>query len=317
MRALLLLTVAALLRLARRGMVVRALLWPGVLTALSLLGAVAASGLLLAPPRIAAADPALVVALEAAGLEVIADPDPATAVAADRAPRAAWREGQQVVLMIDARQTLVGGGLDNLRAEAALRDMAGAAWRIAPSHPPIRSDDLSRSVGWMAGLVGVLFTLYGAVLGLGGLAQDRASGVLEAERALPVPPWMHPAARLLASGLALSGALAVTLLLLDAIIGLTGLGMWWLHGSSAAVAAAGIGAGALAGGRGISAALSAALMLCTALLVLGAALPGLGGALPIAGLGALASGAAPQWSGLVLSGLVAAGGGGWFARGLR
>ena len=312
------LTITALKRLIRRGMLMRALAWPGLLTALSLLGSAAASGALQAGPEIAASDPVLVAALSERGLSVVDDPDPQTAVSSGRARRAAWWSGDQAVLALDVRRTLIGGGGDNLRAEGALRDLVEAPWRISVVSPPTRTADLERSVRWMAGLVSVLFTLYGVVIGLASLAGDRTTGVLEAELTLPVPTWMHPAARLLACSIALSVSMGATLLLLDALIGVADLHTWWLHGTAAAVAAAGVGIGALpagVSGSGCSTALSRALVVCTALLGAGAAFPMLS-VLPMASLGALAAGSEPGLVAVVLGPVVAALGGWRAARGL-
>jgi hypothetical protein len=304
------LTMAALKRLCRRGMLLRALAWPGVLTALALLGSVAVSGALQATPQIAATDPTLVTVLADAGLEVIADPVPAEAVSSGRALRAAWWSEGTPTLALDARGTLLGGGADNLRAEAALRALVDAPWQLEVVEPPTRTADLERAVRWLAGLVSVLFTLYGVVIGLASLAGDRTTGVLEAELALPVSVWVHPAARLIAAGLALSLSLGGTLLLLDALIGVDALLTWWLHGSSAAIAAAGVGVAALpaGGGPGFSAALSRALIICTALLGGGAAVPALA-VLPMASLGALGAGGEPGGSAVLLGGVFAALGG--------
>ncbi len=310
------LTAAALKRLCRRGMLLRALVWPGALTALALLGSVTASSALQAPPEIAATDPVLASALSEAGLVVIGDADPAGAVSAGRAARAAWWRDGRPALAISARRTLLGGGADNLRAEGALRALVDAPWQLTVTQPPTRSADLERSVRWMAGLVSVLFTLYGVVIGLAALAGDRTTGVLEAELTLPVPTWVHPAARLIAAGIALSLALGATLLLLDALIGGADLGAWGLLGSAAAIAAGGVGVGALpaqTSGSGFSAALSRALVICTALLAAGAALPALSW-LPMASLGALAAGMDPGLTAAVLGVLVAVGGGGIAAR---
>lgn len=316
MRALVLLSLSALKRLCRRGMLVRALAWPGLLTSLALVGAVAAGGALQVPPEIAVGAPDLSAALAGAGLEVVDDPSPQTAVSEGRAARAAWWEDGAPVLALDVRETLLGGGTDNLRAEAALREMVGSPWQLSVLEAPSRSADLERAVGWMAGLVSVLFTLYGVVIGLASLAGDRTTGVLEAEQALPVPTWMHPVARLLACAVALSGALGGTLMLLDALIGVSAALQWWLHGSAAAVAAAGIGMASLpagAAGAGFSSALSRALLICTVALGAGAALPALS-FLPMASLGAMAAGVDCGRVAVALGVVVAAIGAGLAAR---
>jgi hypothetical protein len=320
--ALWFLTAASLRRLIRRPMVRRAMIWPGLLSAGSLLLAVSLAAMLRVPPQVATTDPALTAALITSGLEVTADPDPPTAVSSGRAVRAAWREPDgTIILEIDARRTVVGGQADDLAAEAALRDTAGASWRLSPTVLPARNSDFTRSVGWMAALIGVLFTLYGALVGLGALASDRSEGVLEPELALPLPSWIHPTARLLAASVVLSASLGGTLVVMDALVGVDAVGGWWLHGSASAVAAAGIGIAsyppALSGSGGFSGPLSRALTACTGLLGLGAAYPALGAWLPVAALGALASGHDPHVTaiiGAIVPGILGA----WrFSRGLR
>lgn len=322
--ALAVLTETVLRRLVRRRMVRRALAWPGLLTAGALLLAVVFSAWMLAPNHVAVQDPPLAQALAAQGLTPRTDdPDPQTAVAAQRVPRAAYRDPVTgaLILEVDLWRTLVGGVPDNLRAEAALREAEGAGWRLEPVAPPARSADLTLSVRWLAGLNAVLFVLYGAVIGLGGITTDRAEGVLEAELALPVPTWLHAVARLLAAGLLLSAALAGTLATVDALIGLEDWARWGLQGSAAALAAAGLGLaadpGGLGGTGGLSGPLSRALTACTGLLALGAAWPAVGAWLPIAAVGALGVGQAPALTALPLS-LLPVGLGVWrFQRGLR
>jgi len=320
--ALVILAGASLRRLVRRPMVRRAMAWPGLLSAGALLLSVLLAALLRVPPTISTSEPDLSAALASAGLTVTEDADPATAVPAGRALRAAWRDADgTVVLEINARRTLVGGQRDDLTAEAALRELSGSAWQLAPTQPPARSADFTRSVGWMAGLIGVLFTLYGALVGLGALASDRAEGVLECELALPLPSWVHPAARLLAAAAVLSASLGGTLAVMDALIGLDRFGAWWLHGSAAAIAAAGLGVASsppgLSGGGGLSGPLSRSLTACTGLLALGAAAPGLGVWLPIASLGALATGASPTVASVALAALPCVVGCWRFSRGLQ
>lgn len=315
------LTVACLRRLIRRPMVLRAMVWPGLLSTGALLLAIGLAVTLRVPPTIAVAEPSLAAALTEAGLTVVSDPDPSTAVERGRAVRAAWQTPDGVVLEINARRTVVGGQPDDLAAEAALRDAVGAGWRLVPTVAPARSSDFTRSVGWLAALIGVLFTLYGALVGLGALASDRVEGVLEPELALPLPLWVHPVARMLAAAVVLSASLGGTLAAMDALVGVASVDRWWLHGSAAAIAAAGIGIlvspPGLSGGGGFSGPLSRALTACTGLLGLGAAAPALGAWIPIAAIGALASGAEPVSAMLPTAALPGILGAWRFARGMR
>ncbi|MCK6503280.1 hypothetical protein L6R53_07770 [Myxococcota bacterium] len=299
---------ATLLRLLREGFVVRAIAWPGLLAAGAVVGAALVAGQvggnLTAAPHLAlsAEDAAAVgAAVEAQGLVVRVDPDPRTAVAAGRAERAAWTDAEGWVLAAKV------AGVSSLRAEAALREEAGAAWRIeVPADPPRRAQVEEQS-GRMGGLVAVLFTLYGVVMGAGLAWRDRGEGVVEASLPLPVPAWTHGAARILALAVALSVGLGATLLLLHGLLAMDRPAALALHGGLAASVAAAVGLAAVGGPRagraGFSAPLSRALALTAGLLGLGAGLPAVGMWLPVASLGAVGQGG-------ILSGLAALGSGG-------
>lgn len=289
-------TGATLLRLAREGFVMRALAWPGLLAAGAVVGAALVAGQvggdLTAAPHLAMTEAEAVgvaPALQAQGLALRVDADPRSAVQAGRAERAAWREDEGWVLA--ARSA----GPSTLRAEAALREVSGAAWRIeVPADPP-RREEVAAQSGRMGGLVAVLFTLYGVVMGAGLAWRDRGEGVVEATLPLPVPAWTHGAARVLALALALGVGLVATLLLLHGILGMDRPGALALHGALASAVAGAIGLAAVAGPaasrRGFSAPLSRALGLAAGLLGLGAGLPALGAWLPIASLSAGGQGA--------------------------
>jgi len=289
LRAVLWGTGATVLRLLREGMVVRAVVWPGLLAAVAVVGAAAVAGqvggaLTEAPWVAMSVDDAALAgpALAAQGLALRLDPSPQEAVAAGRAERAAWREADRWV--VAAR----GEGVSTLRTEAALRELVGADWRLeVPADPP-RAQAVATQSGRMGTLVAVLFALYGVVMGAGLAWRDRGEGVVEGTLVLPVPAWTHGAARVLGLALTLGVGLGATLLLLDGILGMDRVGGLVLHGVLATAVASALGLAAVGGPdarrRGFSAPLSRALGATAALLGLGAALPAVGAWLPVASL---------------------------------
>lgn len=309
--ALPVLTQALLLRLLREGMLVRALIWPGALVGLALIGSALLVALLTRHPTIAVDDPGLVGAFEQAGFDVSRIDDPAAAMREGDVRRATWRDGEQRVL------ALTMAGRDGLRAEAILRDAVGAGWRLDVPPPPGRSADLDGQAGRLAALVAVLYALYGVVLGAGALVRDREAGVLEADLALPLPPWVHGLARQLAPALALGLGLLGTLWLVGALLGLPESGRWWREGACAATATVSLGALLAAGWRGpllgrggaadgLTAPLSRGLTGATSLLAVGWMAPEVGRHLPVSSLAALAQGATPSLVAPILGGLLVA-----------
>jgi hypothetical protein len=232
--------------------------------------------------------------LQAAGFSVVEVPDAGEAVRAGRASLAAAPGEAGIVLL--------RGGITApaLRAEAALREALAAPWRLDLPAPEANARDAGLAAGWMAAIVAFLYVLYGVVLGVGLVARDRDEGSWEAEHGLPLPFWVHGAARLAAGCLALWIGLLATLALLHALIGIEGVSRWlWL---GAASAAAGVGLGLLALSRasaeGFSGPLSRALSAALLGVGLGFAAPKLGAFLPICALSAAVRG---EGSGLALA----------------
>lgn len=307
--ALIALTAGTLLRLCREGMVVRALAWPGLLASVALVASAGAVGVLAGGDDVVIPTdmPGLARALEEVGLEVT---EAARPLEASGLAIAADGEGWVI------RTTRPGPA--NLAAEAALREVVGAAWVPVAAPLPARTADLDRTTGWIAGLVDLLFALYGVVLGAGTVLRDREEGVLEAELALPVPAWLHGASRLLASCLALGLGLAATLLLLDALVGITGLGGWLLQGLAASVGGVALGLYAMrTPGASFSGPASRALGLCLGLVGAGMTLPVVGATLPVASVSALLAGGAPGLAPLGLACLASVGAVWAFGRGAR
>jgi hypothetical protein len=287
-RAVPVLTVALLARLVREGLLVRALVWPGLLSAVSLVGTALVVGVLRGAPTVAVADPTLAPRLERAGFEVRLVDD----------PLAEFESGGVGKALVPSERglRLVTRTLDpELRElESIARDAIGARWRLTVP-PPAPPADLRASTRMVAALVAILFTLYGVVLGAAVLYRDRQEGVIEAELALPLPAWVHAFARLLATCLGLVAAYVTTLALLDGLIGIHQLGPWLLQGTAATIAGASLGIGAMALGRGdsFSTPLSRALVLSMALFIAGDSGAAFGAWAPIASMGTLLTGGAP------------------------
>jgi hypothetical protein len=177
------------------------------------------------------------------------------------------------------------------KAEAKLRDITGERWRLELPPPPKRTEntkELRPITGVIAGIVGLLFTLYGVVIGTGALYRDRSSGVLESDLALPVPRWVHAAARLLALAVVLGPAMIVSLLVVDSLLAMHELRMWMFDGFFAAIAGGSMGVALMARAdarRGFSAPLSQALMASMGLISLGYWQADFGHYLPLVSLG--------------------------------
>ncbi len=294
------LTMAVVLRFLREGLVVRALLWPGLFCSLALVGTAGAYAMWGTSPPVHVSHAELVTALQAADLTVIFDPDPHAAVEEGRATRSVWKEDGRWVF----GRSWPGRG--SLRIEAAMRDFAAARWRIDVPPVEARPTDVDRQAGLMAGLISLLFTLYGVVMGAGAVFRDRDSGCLESELALPVPFWMHGAARLLALTFILAPALGTTLLLIHSLLPIDEVGRWIFHGTVAAMTGGTCGVIAMCGmkaDRGFSAPLSRALAITMGVLGAGWAWPEMGRWLPVGSLGAFLGGGDP--SPVVIAGVAA------------
>lgn len=311
MRVLLALTASATVRLLREPLLVRALVWPAVLFALVPFLAMGLTTLLLRTPEIALPATGPVAAFEAAGFAVTVTDDPRAAWEADAVDRAAVRTDDGWALYATQGGWLRSSDahrMDTLRAEALLRDHAGAGWRLTVGK--LDRDEVLVPVGSSEGgpapapdalhdpltaLLGLVFTLYGVVVGVGSLSRDRAW--LEASLSMGVPAWLHPLSLLLSSGATLGGAFVVTALFFrgmtptfgaftqEVAVGAVGcveaavLGLWvgtrrlgWVGPPAASVTSA----------------LTAALVLVTGLAGLGLSVPAVGRWLPVASVSAVA-----------------------------
>lgn len=290
LRALAGMSTAIIVRLLREGLVVRALAWPGLLTALSMFLSASLTIAWRNNPIIYVSDPVLAEPLRKADFQVVMHDDPESTLKDGRAERAVWREGDRVVLGV------TWGGALSYKAESVLRNELGERWRLEVPAPRKRSRDsveLRPVTGLLAGIVALLFTLYGVVIGAGSLYRDRSSGVLESDLALAVPRWVHAAARIVALAAVLGPALVVSLFIVDSLLPVHKLYHWMFTGFFAAVFGGAIGVVLMARatqGRGFSAPLSQALTASMLLISLGFWKPGIGRHLPLVSLGASFSG---------------------------
>lgn len=214
-RAVVLLAAEGVRRLLREGLVVRSLVWPGLLVALTLAAVLGVLALLRSEPDVAVDDgtpPELVAALHEAGL--------ATHVVADA--EAAVRSGRELVAT-DGSTVWERASDHALTAEIALRAARGSTWTpVRPPRTPLgaeRTSDLPRLPDdAVVRVLALLFALYGLVFGLGGVARDRDAGILDAELSLPIPRWATGFARWLGSSAVLCGFLALSVAMVTAVL---------------------------------------------------------------------------------------------------
>lgn len=304
-RAIIGLCRAIVLRLLREGLVVRALAWPGLVTALTLFLSAAITIAVMGSPLLYVGDADLVAPFEAKGFRVKVDPSPSAALKDGKTDYAVWREDDHTVLGI----TFVG--TISSRMESVLRDFTGARWRLeVPATPTMRKDskELQQITSLLGGVVGLLFALYGVVIGAGSLYRDRSSGVLESDLALAVPRWVHAAGRLLAIVIVLGPALAISLSVTDSVIAIHKLGHWMFDDFVAIVVAGSLGIAFMArakAGGGFSGPLSQALTLTMALVSLGSWHAEIGRFFPLVSLGSALANHHSSWTTLPIAVLIA------------
>ena len=310
LRAVAGLTVSIVLRLLREGLVVRALAWPGLLTALSMFVSAAGTIAWRNSPIIYVSDTSMNATLEAAKFVPVVHPDPRAVLVEGRGERSVWKEGDRYVF------GATWGGTLTTKAEAALRDALGERWRITMPPPAKRRRDsveMRGLTGALAGIVGLLFTLYGVVIGAGSLYRDRSSGVMESDLALAIPRWTHAVARLAALSTVLAPALVVSLWIVDALLPISSLAVWTFADLFATLAGGALGFHLMArasSGKGFSGPLSQAITGSMALISVGYMRPDIGQHLPLLSLGSMFARQEPSWAvipvSLLLSALVAA-----------
>ncbi len=211
LRALFLLTVAAIQRLLREGMILRSMIWPAGVVVGTLAATIVVMALLKPSREIALprdVDPALRHRFDEAGFAIHDVVDPRAAV-----------ESDQVSVATDGRHLWARGTSTlALEAEEIVRFEAGSSWRPNPRDLPDLEDGQTQGRR-ISRVLGMLFVMYGAVFGLGSVARDRDNGTLEAELVLPVPRWVGGMARWLASVFVLSMFYALTVTMLAAVVG--------------------------------------------------------------------------------------------------
>ena len=285
-----LLTMSVLTRTLREGLVLRALIWPALIIALTLLISATFVAGLYASKSAAVPEVALAEVLVAKGLDARVYADPEAAFVAGEVDRAAFEDAEGWVLLarFDGAYTTI--------MESELRARLGAAWRPMIIPRAGRNAALGPTTRLLVGLLAVLFVLYGVVFGAGGLSRDLQDGSLDAERALPLPSWVHAAARLSAAGVALSVAFAASVGLIHTILGVNAPLAWCVVGGLSGLGGAAMGLGLMArAGRAesLSGPLSRGLVAVTGLMALGYSAPMIGRQLPVASVGALVRGDLP------------------------
>jgi hypothetical protein len=281
LRALGLLTVDLLRRLLREPIVLRSLVFPTVLCAVTIAATVLVTAVLWPPGRLAitaeAALPALVAEVEAGGwaVDVVDDPEPLV------------HAGDALVGTDGATIWTFRAGTESVRLDALVRKHLGAGWRMDVAGSDRTRKRGARSAHSMMRVIGALFAFYGVVFGAGSVARDRDEGTFDAELALAVPMWVHPAARWLAGSTVLSLFFAFSVLLFEALLGSDSSGSLIVHGVASCFASTAIGLmviGRAGLENGFVGPLSAGLVAAVSLIGFGAATSGPDRFLPIASL---------------------------------
>lgn len=265
-RALVLLTASTMQRLLREGMVLRSLVWPGLVASATLMFTV---GFLAVtrPSRNLAVTPDLPDDLSAAleerrfALDVMDADEVREAV--ESGAHSLGTDGT----VLWAR----GSSIASLEVEYLMRRRVGARWMPEPeplpdaAHANLAGRDIVR-------VLGMLFVMYGAVFGLGGVARDRDNGSLEAELALPIPRWISGLARWLASTVTLGLFYSLSILWITAIVGVADPTSVMRHGVAACGAAVALSIGVVGTAglkQGFAGPFAAVVVLLTAVMTLG------------------------------------------------
>lgn len=217
-RALVLLVGASLRRLLREGLVVRSMVWPGLVVIGTLCGTLGVAAVVRPGRDVVLAESApaeLAVELRSAGFDVRTVEDPGALVVAGDA-----------TLGTDGHTLWVYGTPSGaLELEAHLRTWAATTrpvtWRPVPLPLPEARGGFARG-DLVCGVLALLFVLYGLVFGLGSVARDRDDGTLEAELALPIPRWVGAFARWVASSVILAAFYAVSVAAIAAVLPVPG-----------------------------------------------------------------------------------------------
>lgn len=267
LRALLWLSLSLVRRLLREGVVLRSLLSPPILLA----------GLIVVTLSLIAADQRLNRFAVDASL-------PDAVALAERLTEA----GVNPVILEDAEGAVASGqvtsGTDghtlwthrplpvHTSVEAVLRERAGASWRPLPRYVSATSPTVKTAGRTLVVLLTTLYAMYAVVFSAAAVVRDRDEGTLEVELALPIPTWVHAAARFLTAWAVVGAFYAYGLFVLAAVRSLPELSTLLLHGLGAVGTAAGVGliAASSRAERGFSSVLALGLAGLTGLVGIGA-----------------------------------------------
>lgn len=282
-RAYLLLTASIFVRMLRESLVLRSMIWPGLVTSTTLAATLVVILTVRAGRSVALShdiEPELRLALQEADFDLYEEEDPGASVRAGRYP-----------LGTDGKTVFVyGSPPSSPELESIVRAHEGTWWRTVPTtlvEP--KEADIQGDVACK--ILALLFVLYGLVFGLGGVARDRDDGTLEAELSLPVPRITGGFARWTASSIIIASFYGVSVLLFNALLPISEYLSIIRHG--AAASSAGVAIGIVAVGtagikQGFSGPFAAGMTFATGLAIFGGSL-GLDW-LPIASLFAGGSG---------------------------
>ncbi len=267
-RALVLLTGSMVQRLMREGMVLRSLVWPGLVASLTLMATVAFLAITRPSRNVAVTPevpPELIEAFEHRQFAIERHDDVASI-------EDAINEGS-IPIGTDGTTLFVrGSSIASIEIEFLVRKHHEARWMPVPDELPdaARAGLAGRNI---VRVLGMLFVMYGAVFGLGGVARDRDNGSLEAELALPVPRWITGLARWLASTFTLGLFFVLSIIWITAIVGVTEPAAVMRHGVAACGAAVALGIAVVGTSglkQGFAGPFAVVVVLLTALTTLGA-----------------------------------------------
>ena len=132
--------------------------------------------------------------------------------------------------------------------ENLLRRQRGSAWRLRPVRPLPKHSSVRVVGGHGLRPLAFLFVLYAMVFSMGSIARDKDASILDVERSLPIPEWVPGLARWTATVVTLSGAWALTVLLMVVMMDSERPHHHFMRGVGSIAAAASIGLAMIGGG---------------------------------------------------------------------
>ncbi len=243
-------------RLVRDGLVVRSVVFPVVLLVVTVTATVAVVVLTTEAGVVAVSGagntPGLRAAVEAEGYGYLVVDDPGQAVRDLRA-------------QIGTDGTTLWTAAAPARLEQHVRTALATAWvPEAPAPHDDRPDPQNdRGTRGMAVFLGMIFTLYGVVMGAGSLVRDRDEGTLDAELSLPISHLSQGLVRWLAPSIVLGLSYVYGVSLLASLMGLQEAAEIAQHGVAALSTGCALGLASAAGSgrqRGFAGAMSLGLV---------------------------------------------------------